>query len=106
METWQETADARFDGIAAWQEKADTRFEHLEDGQREASQRFDRIDDNMADVKKILRHHTTLMIENFTDIRKDMRITNQETQADINLLFTEVEDIKRKTNKIEQKIKK
>ncbi|PAV30798.1 hypothetical protein CIL05_03500 [Virgibacillus profundi] len=64
------------------------------------------MDDGLEELKGIIRHNTTLMTENFTDIQKDMRITNQDTRSDIDLLFKEVEVVKRKTNKIEQSIKK
>ena len=44
------------------------------------------------------------MTENFTEIRKDIRDKNQSTQADVDLLFREVEGLKRQTNKIEQRL--
>ena len=70
----------------------------------EVNERFDRVEKGQEEIKEAFRHNATLMTENFTDIRRDLRTKNQDNQADIDLLFKEVEGIKRKANKIEQRL--
>jgi hypothetical protein len=43
------------------------------------------------------------MTENFTYIRKDMKALAFDVNSDVELLFKEMADVKRKVNKLEQK---
>ena len=52
----------------------------------------------------LFEKNAILMTEKFTEIRKDIRVKNQSTQADVDLLFREVEGLKRQTNKIEKRL--
>ncbi|WP_368652229.1 hypothetical protein AB4Y30_10730 [Ornithinibacillus sp. 4-3] len=71
---------------------------------KEVNDRFDGLEEGQERLENALKHNMTLMTENFTNIRKDIRIKIQDTQSDVDLLFKEVEGLKRKTNKIEQKL--
>jgi chromosome segregation ATPase len=62
------------------------------------------VKEGQIEIKDALKHHTTLMIETLTNMRKDIKTTTSDIQADVNLLFREVEAVKRQTNKIEQRI--
>ena len=76
----------------------------LQSFRTEVNERLDRLEQGQTELKESFRHNNTLMIENFTDIRKDLRTKHQDMQADVNLLFKEVEETKRKVNKLEQRI--
>ncbi|MGQ7277873.1 hypothetical protein ACT91Q_07860, partial [Brevibacillus thermoruber] len=56
------------------------------------------------ELKESIKHYAILLTENFTSIRTDLRKNHMDVQADVNLLFKEVEGIKRHTHKIEQRI--
>jgi len=68
------------------------------------NKRFDSVEKGQEEIKATIRHSITLPTENFTEIRKDIRDKNHSTQADVDLLFREVEVLKRQTNKIEQRL--
>jgi hypothetical protein len=55
------------------------------------------------EIKELIKHTTTLMTENFTFIRKDMKALAFDVNSDVELLFKEMADVKRKVNKLEQK---
>jgi hypothetical protein len=46
------------------------------------------------EIKEMIKHTTTVMTENFTYIRKDLRAFERDVNADIELLFKEGADIK------------
>lgn len=71
-----DAVDQRFDGV-------DQRLVQLEQGQIE--------------IKDTIFRSATLMTENFTAICQEIREKIVDTQADVNLLFKEVESLK-KTN--------
>jgi len=103
--------DKRFDDVDGRLNSMDKRFDDVDGRLISMDKRFDKVDgrldkleEGQVEIKNLIKHHTTLFSENFTDIRKEMRIQNQETKSDINLLFKEVETLKRKTNKIEQRL--
>lgn len=56
------------------------------------------------EIKDALKHTATLLIVNFTEIRKDIRAKHEDIQADVNLLFKEVEGVKRQAHKIEKRL--
>jgi chromosome segregation ATPase len=62
------------------------------------------VKEGQIEIKDALKHHTTLMIETLTNMRKDIRTATNDMQADVNLLFREVEAVKRQANKIEQRL--
>ncbi|HHY21834.1 MAG TPA: hypothetical protein GX525_08120 [Bacilli bacterium] len=101
----------RLDGLEEGQSEMKVRLDGLEEGQSEMKVhlgkieiRLDSLEQGQAEIKEIMKHNFTLQTENFTQIRKDIRIKNQSVQADINLLFEEKEVIKRKVNKIEHSL--
>jgi len=103
--------DKRFDDVDGRLNSIDKRFNDVDSRLIGMDKRFDKVDSRLGkieegqlEIKNLIKHHTALFSENFTDIRKEMRIQNQETKSDINLLFKEVETLKRKTNKIEQRL--
>ena len=70
----------------------------------EVNERLDRLEKGQEEIKDTFRHNAALMTENFTDIRKDLRTRNQDIQADVDLLFKEIEVIKRQAYKIEHRL--
>lgn len=94
----------RFDNVDKRLESMDNRFDNVDKRLENMDNRFDRLDQGQEELKELIKHTTTLMTENFTNIRKEIRVKGQDTQADIDLLFKEVEDVKRRTNKLEQKL--
>lgn len=54
------------------------------------------------EIKELIKHTTTLMTENFTYIRKDLKTLAFNVNSDVELLFKEMADVKRKINKLEQ----
>nr|WP_263326456.1 hypothetical protein [Neobacillus sp. Marseille-Q6967] len=73
-----------------------TRSENLEKGQEGIMSGFN-------EIKDLIKHNTTLMTENVTYIRKDMKTLAFDVNSDIELLFKEMAQVKRKVNKLEQK---
>lgn len=96
--------DHRFDRVDEKFTEVDHRFDRVDEKFTEVDHRFDHLEKGQAEIKDVIRHSATLMTENLTDIRKDMRLKHQGTEADIDLLFREVEGLKRQTNKIEQRL--
>ena len=88
------------------QRELTSRMENLETGQEEITSRmekgYEELKAGQADIINIIKHTTSLMTENFTYIRKDMRTFQSDVNADIELLFKEVSSVKRKVNKLEQ----
>ena len=88
------------------QKEITSRMKNLETGQEEITSRmekgYEELKAGQADIINIIKHTTTLMTENFTYIRKDMRTFQSDVNADIELLFKEVSSVKRKVNKLEQ----
>jgi uncharacterized phage infection (PIP) family protein YhgE len=92
------------------QKELNTRTKKLEEGQKELitgqnqlSNRVENVVKGQDEIKDLIKHTTTLMTENFTYIRKDMKSLAFEVNADVELLFKEVGEVKRKVNKLEQK---
>lgn len=55
------------------------------------------------EIKDIIKHTATVMIENFTTIRRDVKTLAFDVNSDVELLFKEMAEVKRKVNKLEQK---
>lgn len=111
MDEQFEKVKARFEKVDEQFEKVDHRFESVDHQFIKVNERFDGIDwhltkleDGQEELKDMLRHHTTLLTENLPSIRQEMRVQAQETKSDVNLLFREVETLKRKTDKIEERL--
>ncbi|NHC42659.1 hypothetical protein G6549_22305 [Bacillus sp. MM2020_1] len=86
------------------------RTEHLENGQKELIGRTEHLEKGQDvlstgqnEIKELIKHTTTLMTENFTYIRQDMKTLAFDVNSDVELLFKEMADVKRKVNKLEQK---
>ena len=95
--------DQRFDRVDRKFTEVDHRFDRVDEKFIAVDQHFDHLEKGQEEIKDVIRHSTTWMTENLTDIRKDIRLKHQSTEADIDLLFREVEGLKRQTNKIEQR---
>jgi hypothetical protein len=78
------------------QEQLSTRMENVEKG-------LDTLSTGQEEIKELIKHATTLMTENFTYIRKDMKEFAFDVNSGVELLFKEMADIKRKVNKLEQR---
>ncbi|WP_035099953.1 hypothetical protein [Aneurinibacillus terranovensis] len=63
-----------------------------------------RLEQGQVIIKEAINHNTALLTENFTNIRKDLRTVTNDIKADVNLLFKEVESVKRHTNRLEQRV--
>jgi predicted nucleic acid-binding Zn-ribbon protein len=110
-------SEERFDGIDEALQKADIRFDGIDEAFKQTEERFDGIDDafkrtdgkldslerGQQEIKDLMKHHTTLLTENMTSMRRDLGRRVTDTEADVNLLFKEVEEVKRSINKLEKK---
>ncbi|MEH7113960.1 hypothetical protein V7124_16420 [Neobacillus niacini] len=81
------------------QKELSSRMENVEKGQSEISSR---MEEGYKEIKETIKHTTTLMTENFTHIRKDIRSIERDFNTDIELVFKEGVDLKRRVNKLEQ----
>lgn len=86
------------------------RMEHVEQGQQELISRTanlemgqDQLKSGQQEIKDIIKHTATLLTENFTTIRRDMKALAFDVNSDVELLFKEVAEVKRKVNKLEHK---
>lgn len=104
FERGQAETNTRLVGLEEGQAKMNERLDSLERGQAKTNERLDSLEQGQADIKEIMKHNFTLQTENFTQIRKEIRIKNQSVQADVNLLFEEKEGIKRQVNRIEHSL--
>ncbi|MTD31417.1 hypothetical protein [Planomicrobium sp. YIM 101495] len=73
----------------------------LQDFRKETNRKLDRLEAGQNELKDIMRHHSALTAENLTDIRLEVRGRQRDVEADVNLLFKELESVKRQTNKID-----
>jgi uncharacterized phage infection (PIP) family protein YhgE len=73
-------------------------------GQNQLSTRMENVEKGQDEIKDLIKHTTTLLTDNFTYIRKDMKTFANDVNADVELLFKEVGGVKRKVNKLEQKL--
>jgi hypothetical protein len=122
LEDFRTKVNQRFDGVdkqfATFNRQfaaVNQRFNNMESDnlsfRTEVNQQFKGLKEDVCvlksgqeDIKDILRHNTALLTENFTDIGIDLIKKNSDMKSDIDLLFREVEDVKRETNKIKQKL--
>ncbi|MDR6123452.1 chromosome segregation ATPase [Bacillus sp. SLBN-46] len=74
----------------------------LETGQGEMRKDIKELRAGQSEIINIIKHSTTLLTENLTHFRKDMRTFKSDVNADIELLFNEVASVKRKVSKLEQ----
>jgi peptidoglycan hydrolase CwlO-like protein len=95
------------------QRELTSRMENLEagqtaltKGQEELTSRmekgYEELKDGQTQIIDIIKHTAILLIENVTSDRKDLKTFQSDVNSDINLLFNEVESVKRKVNKLEQ----
>jgi archaellum component FlaC len=110
--------DKRFDQVNKQFKGVDKRFDQVDKRFKEVDKRFDRVDDRFngvgqslgnlekgqEEIKDMLKHNTTLLTENFTTIRQDLRKHKSETDADINLLFKKTENNERDIEKIKKRL--
>lgn len=101
---------SRADNMENGQLKIIGRTENLEKSQQELIRLTGNLEKGQNilaagqnEIKELIKHTTTLMTENFTYIRKDMKALALDVNSDIELLFKEMADVKRKVNKLEQK---
>ncbi|PTY81592.1 hypothetical protein B5V88_03325 [Heyndrickxia sporothermodurans] len=104
--------DKRFDAVDQKFIEVDKRFDAVDQKFIEVDKRFDAVDSRLEnletgqiELKDMLKHSTTLLIENFTSIRQDIRQRDTEMNADINLLFRKTEKNERDIEKIKSKLK-
>jgi prefoldin subunit 5 len=76
----------------------------LKEFKSDVNEKFARLELGHEKLKESFQHNAIVMTESFTAIRKDIREKNHSIEADINLLFKEVESLKRQINKIEQRL--
>lgn len=67
----------------------------------ETNEKLEKLEAGQKEIKDMLRHNAALTAENLTDIRQDVRARHQDVHADVNLLFKELEAVKRQTNKMD-----
>jgi septation ring formation regulator EzrA len=79
-------------------------LKELKQGQEELRKDVKELKQGQEEIKGTLRHNMTLISDNFTIIRKDIRTVTNDIKADVDLLFKEVEGAKRQANKIEQRL--
>jgi hypothetical protein len=63
----------------------------------------DKLLKGQDEIKDLINNMKTLMIENFTYLSKDINALDISVNSDIELLFKEVTELKRKVNKLERK---
>ncbi|MGG4511587.1 hypothetical protein ABEP00_17520, partial [Heyndrickxia sporothermodurans] len=104
--------DKRFDAVDQKFVEVDKRFDAVDQKFVEVDKRLDAVDSRLEnletgqiELKDMLKHSTTLLIENFTSIRQDIRQRDTEMNADINLLFRKTEKNERDIEKIKSKLK-
>jgi archaellum component FlaC len=73
----------------------------LRDFRDETNQKLEKLEAGQKEIKDMLRHNSALTAENITEIRQDARGKFQDVHADVNLLFKEVEAVKRQANKLD-----
>lgn len=73
----------------------------LREFREETNYKLEKLEAGQKEIKDMLRHNSALTAENLTDIRQDVRAKHRDVEADVNLLFKEVESVKRQTNKMD-----
>lgn len=97
LESGQKETNKQLAVLKAGQTKTNKRLGSLESGQQ-------RLEKGQDELKDMLKHSTTLLTENFTGIRQDIRVNKTETDSDINLLFKKTEDNERDIQRIKRRI--
>ena len=101
-----DTVDQKFVAVDQRFDTVDQKFVAVDQRFDTVHQRFDKMQHEFDDIKSIMKHNNTLIIENMTTMRQDFRHAHDDLKSDVELLFKEVEGVKRRTFKLEQKIKK
>ncbi|MBE4907667.1 hypothetical protein IMZ08_06325 [Bacillus luteolus] len=106
-----DAVDQRFDAVDQRFDAVDQRFDAVDQRFTGMDQRFDSVEARLGylekgqdELKDLFKHTTTLLTENFTSIRQDLRRNKSETDSDINLLFNRTEKHERDIAKIKQKL--
>lgn len=93
-------------GFAMMEELLEQLIVEFKEFRSEVSEKFTRLEIGQADLKGSLKMSAMLMDENFVVIRKKLQDNNgsAEIEVEVDLLFREIESLKRQINKIEQKL--
>ncbi|MEH7544946.1 hypothetical protein [Neobacillus vireti] len=70
-------------------------------GHKQLTIQMENVEKGQQEIKDIVKHTATLMTENFTTIKRDMRTLAFDVNSDVELLFKEMAKVKRKVNKQE-----
>lgn len=73
----------------------------LRDFRTETNDKLEKLEAGQKEIKELLRHNSALTAENLTGIRQDSRTKFRDVHADVDLLFKEVETVKRHANKMD-----
>jgi Sec7-like guanine-nucleotide exchange factor len=73
----------------------------LRDFRTETNDKLEKLEAGQKEIKELLRHNCALTAENLTEIRQDSRSKFRDIHADVDLLFKEVETVKRHSNKMD-----
>ncbi|ANB62055.1 hypothetical protein [Anoxybacteroides amylolyticum] len=110
LENGLQQVNGRLDHVETNLQQVNGRLDHVETNLQQVNERLDHVETELkevkqgqAEMKELLKHHTTLTIETFTNMKKEIRTITNDMQADVNLLFREVEAVKRQVNKVEQR---
>ncbi|MCZ0753996.1 hypothetical protein [Anoxybacillus sp. J5B_2022] len=111
VESNLQQVNERLDHVESNLQQVNGRLDHVETNLQQVNERLDHVETELkevkqgqAEMKELLKHHTTLTIETLTNMRKEIRTITNDMQADVNLLFREVETVKRQVNKVEQRL--
>ncbi|HSI67788.1 MAG TPA: hypothetical protein VK947_10250 [Planococcus sp. (in: firmicutes)] len=73
----------------------------LRDFRVETNDKLEKLEAGQKEIKELLKHNSALTTENLTEIRQDSRTKFRDVHADVDLLFKEVEAVKRHANKMD-----
>jgi uncharacterized phage infection (PIP) family protein YhgE len=111
LESGQKESNKRLATLESGQKESNKRLTALESGQKESNKQLvslesgqTRLEQGQEELKDMLKHHTTILLENVIDIRKDIRINKADTDSDMNLLFKKTENNEREIKKIKRRL--
>lgn len=74
------------DEMRDFRQDVNERFNRIESGQVEAIERFNRLESGQEEIKELIKHNTTLLTENLTNFRIDIRKKHTDVQTGQRLL--------------------
>lgn len=89
LEEGQKRIEQRVTSLEEGQKRLEQRVTALEEGQQRIEQRVASLEAGQAEIINTLKHHMTLMTENFTAMRQDLNKKQRIIDVDIDLLFRE-----------------